>query len=225
MFAIFFHESMNPFYQTISSFPTVIYTFLLLLCVFYWCVAALGLVDLDLLDMDFDGDIDAADSVAAQTGLAGLLLKFGLGGVPLTITISILSLVGWLISYYASYYASQYLPTTLLNFVASILIFVGSTFASILITAQIIKPIRSFMAKLDVDETKHILGQTVIVRSLVVTKERGEATLNDGGAGLLLHVRATGNSEFQKGDEVVVIEQLNNSNLYRVIAKSEFSGA
>jgi hypothetical protein len=48
--------------------------------------------------------------------------------------------------------------------------------------------------------------------------------MNDGGAGLLLNVRASAGSEFYKGDEVVVIEQLNENNLYRVIAKSEFEG-
>ena len=48
--------------------------------------------------------------------------------------------------------------------------------------------------------------------------------MNDGGAGLLLQIRATGDDEFAKGDEVVVIEQNKEKNLFRVIAKSEFSG-
>ena len=224
MFAIFFHESMTPFHQTVTSFPTVVYTLLLLICMLYWIVAVLGLVDLDVLDMDYDGDIDAADSVEAQSGIAGLLFKFGLGGVPLTITISIISLIGWLLCYYASYFAGQIIPTKLLNILASIGIFVAATYLSILITAQIIKPIRKLFAKLEIDETKHILGQTVIVRSAVVNKDRGEAFMNDGGAGLLLNVRATGEDEFNKGDEVVIIEKLDDANLYRVIAKSEFSG-
>jgi hypothetical protein len=224
MFAIFFHESMNPFHQTVTSFPTVVYTLLLIICLLYWIVAVLGLVDLDVLDMDYDGDIDAADSVEAQSGIAGLLLKFGLGGVPLTITISIISLIGWLLCYYASYFASQIIPSKLLNILASIGIFVAATYFSVLITAQIIKPIRTLFAKLEIDETKHILGQSVIVRSAVVNKDRGEAIMNDGGAGLLLNVRATGNDEFNKGDEVVVIEKLDDANLYRVVAKSEFSG-
>ena len=86
-----------------------------------------------------------------------------------------------------------------------------------------IKPIRSLFKKLEADETKHILGQVVIVRSGTVNKNRGEALMNDGGAGLLLQIRATGNDEFVKGDEVVVIEQNKEKNLFRVIAKSEFN--
>jgi len=224
MFAVFFHESMNPFHQTVTSFPTVIYTLLLVICVLYWAVAVLGLVEIDVLDMDYDGDIDSFDSAEAQTGLAGLLLKFGLGGVPLTITISILSLFGWLLCYYASYFVSKYLSSTLLNLVASVVIFILATYLSVLVTAQVIKPIRKLFARLNVNETKHILGQIVVVRSSIVDQQRGEAFMNDGGAGLLLNVRTTGDEKFTKGEEVVVIEKLDSSNLYRVIAKSEFSG-
>jgi len=225
MFAIFFHESMNPFHQTVMSFPTVIFTVLLIICLLYWLVAVLGLVDLDVLDVDLDGDIDSADSLEAQNGIAGLLLKFGLGGVPLTITVTSIALFGWLISYYASFFIKPLVPTSILKIATSVGILCAASFLAILITAQVIKPIRSLFAKLNIDETKHIIGQVVTVRSSIVNKDRGEAMMNDGGAGLLLHIRASGDDEHQKGDEVVVIEQLSNNNLYRVISKSEFDGS
>ena len=76
---------------------------------------------------------------------------------------------------------------------------------------------------LNVDEKIHIIGQTAVVRSSHVTDSSGEALLNDGGAGILLNVRtASKNQTFSKGDEVVVIEKLNEKNLYRVISKYEF---
>ena len=208
-----------------TSFPTIIYSAILLFCVFYWAIAMLGMVDIDFLDLDLDGDIDISEGADAQHALAGLLLKLGLYGVPLTIILTILSLVGWFLCYYTSYFLTPILDSSaLIKYPAGIGIFVVATYISALITGQIIKPIRTFFAKLDVDEIKHVVGQTVIVRSAVVTHERGEAFLNDGGAGILLNIRATGNDEFKKGDEVVLIEQLNKQNIYRVIAKSEFSG-
>lgn len=223
MFAILLHENMNPFYQTITSFPTVIFTGLLLFCLLYWLVAMLGMVDIDFLDLDLDGDVDVADA-DAQHALAGLLLKLGLHGVPMTIILTILSLIGWLISYYASYFTAALLPEGILRIAAGIPTFLVSSYVAALITGQIIKPFRTMFAKLDVDETKHMLGQTVVVRSAVVTSERGEAFMNDGGAGLILNVRASGDDQFKKGDELVLIEKLNEQNLYRVVDKSEFNG-
>ncbi len=224
MFAVFFHESMNPFHQTVTSFPTVIYTVLLIICALYWVIAVLGLVDLEVLDIDMDGDIDAADSIEAQTGIAGVLFKLGLNGVPLTIVLTIIAIVGWILCYYSIYFGAALIPDFWpIELAYELVILVVVTFATVMLTAQIIKPIRSLFSKLEADETKHILGQVVIVRSGVVNKYRGEALMNDGGAGLLLQIRATGDDEFVKGDEVVVIEQNKERNLFRVIAKSEFS--
>lgn len=224
MFAIFFHESMNPFHQTVTSFPTVIYTVLLALCALYWIVAVLGLVDIELLDIDMDGDIDATDSIEAQTGIAGLIYKLGLNGVPLTLVVSIIAIVGWLVCFYAVYFGSSFIPEFWpIEIAIELAILIAGTYVTILLTAQIIKPIRSLFKKLDTDETKHIVGQVVVVRSGVVNKDRGEAIMNDGGAGLILQIRATGEEEFRKDDEVVVIEQNKEKNLFRVIAKSDFS--
>ena len=224
MFAIFFHESMNPFHQTVTSFPTVIYTLLLIICALYWIIAVLGLVDLEVLDLDMDGDIDASDSIEAQNGIAGILFKLGLNGVPLTIVLTVIAIIGWILCYYAIYFGGALIPDFWpIELAYELVIFVAATFITIMLTAQVIKPIRSLFKRLEADETKHILGQVVVVRSGVANKDRGEALMNDGGAGLLLQIRATGGDEFVKGDEVVVIEQNKEKNLFRVIAKSEFS--
>lgn len=225
MFAIFVHESMNPFHQTVTSFPTVIYTVLLIICALYWLVAVFGLVDLEILDIDMDGDIDAADSLEAQNGIAGLLFKLGLNGVPLTIVLTIIAIVGWMLCYYAVFFGGRFVPDFWpLELLFELVIFVAVSIFAVMLTAQIIKPIRALFKRLDADETKHILGQVVVVRSAVVNKQRGEALMEDGGAGLLLNIRATGDDEFVKGDEVVVIEQNKEKNLFRVIAKSDFTG-
>ena len=171
-----------------------------------------------------DGDVDAADSLEAQTGIAGVLLKLGLNGVPLTIVLTIIAIIGWITCYYSIYFGGALIPEFWpLKLACNLAIFICATAFTVLITAQVIKPIRSLFKKLEADETKHILGQVVIVRSGTVNKNRGEALMNDGGAGLLLQIRATGNDEFVKGDEVVVIEQNKEKNLFRVIAKSEFN--
>ena len=73
MFAIFLTEGMNPFYQNIASFPTVVFTFVLLLTLLYWLVAILGFVDIP--DPAFMG-FSAID--AEGDGLDVAFIEFGL---------------------------------------------------------------------------------------------------------------------------------------------------
>jgi len=224
MFAILFHESMEPFHQTVTSFPTVIFTTLLFVCIFYWAVAALGLVDIDFIDFDMDGDIDLDDSVEFQGSIAGLLMKLGLNGVPTTIIITVFTLTGWVLSYFISLFGLKLIPDLLVfELPFKIVVFAVVSIVSIFITALIIRPFRKFFQDMDVDETKHIVGQEVVIRSSTVNNKFGEAIMNDGGAGLLLSVRTRGSDEFKKGDEVVVIEHIKSNNTYIVISKSEFN--
>ena len=224
MFAMLLHENMDPFYQTISSFPTVIFTGLLLFCILYWLIAVLGFIDLDFLDLDLDGDVNPSEGIDSQNALAGLVIKLGLHGVPFIVSLTILSLVAWLMSFYSTFFLFKVVPDGLIQYLVGIPILVAIFFAAAMITAVAIRPFRTLFARLDPDETKHIVGQIVVVRSAVVTNERGQGLMADGGADLVLDIRATSGTEFSKGDEVVIIEQLAASNTYRVISKTEFNG-
>jgi len=229
MFAILLSEGMNPFYQNISSFPTVVFTFFLLVTVLYWLVAVLGFVEIDVLDFDIPGAEDAigagANSELSNPDvLAGLMLRFGLHGVPVTIIISLISLIGWLVSYYTVHFLFGLVPDGLVRFVVGLPVLAASLYVGIMITAVLIKPLRPLFKKAQQQTVKHVLGQTALVRTSRVDKEFGEATLEDGGAGLILKVRATGDQVFNKGDRVVLLEYIDEENVYRVITEDEFTG-
>lgn len=230
MFAIFLNEKMDPFYQNISSFPTVIYTILLAVCAIYWAGAVLGFVDLDIIDLDLEGlDLDAADmnpdtTHATPDVLAGLLLRFGLVGVPVTISISILTLVGWLLCYYTVHFLFGFIPGSFLKFIAGIPVLFGTLYVSAKVTSVLIKPLRPLFEKATQETVKQVLGQTAIVRTSRVDNDFGEASLDDGGAGLILKIRTTGEDRFTKGDRVVIYEKLSEQNVYRVISEDEFVG-
>ena len=116
MFAILLSKGMDPFYQNISSFPTVIFTFVLAICVLYWLFAVFGAVDIDVLDIDgLDADGDLGNEETSANALAAVMLKFGLSGVPVTIMVSFLSLFGWLASYYIMHYLSPFIPAGMLH--------------------------------------------------------------------------------------------------------------
>ena len=226
MFAVLLSDGMDPFYQNISSFPTLIYTVLLVVCVIYWAGAVLGFIDLDIIDLDLDSfDTSGGDSTHATPDvLAGLMLRFGLNGVPVTVSISIVVLIGWLLCYYAVHFLFPLVPGRFLEFMVGIPVFLGSLYISARIAGVLIRPLRPLFQKATQETLKHVLGQTAVVRTSRVDNDFGEATLEDGGAGLILKVRTTGDDRFTKGDRVELYEHLDEQNVYRVISEEEFLG-
>ena len=220
---------MNEFLLTIVSFPTVFFTISLGVVVLYWLSATLGLVDIEVLDIDLpdmDGHLGANAQVEqgfAET-FAGFLLKLGLNGVPLTIIITFLTIFGWLVSYYLSYFFLALFGYGWLRYLVGLPIIVFSLYAGVVITAQLIKPIRKFFAKIDQHTEKKILGQVAIVRSSKVDDMSGEANFDDGGAGLIVKIRSFGEKTFVRGDKVVLLEYLPEQHMYRVISEDEFLG-
>jgi hypothetical protein len=222
MFAIFLSDKMDPFYQNIASFPTLFFTFILAACTVYWLVAVLGVVDLDILDLDIPEGDASTDTNSGANAVAGFLLKLGLNGVPLTIIISFLALFGWLICYFAVFFSFPLIPDGFLEYIVGLPILLGSLYISVLITAQIIKPLKPFFNSMHKNTVKHVLGQTAIVRSLRLDDSFGEVLLEDGGAGLIFKARAMNNEAFKKGDRVVLLEYVKEKHVYRVISEKEF---
>ncbi len=233
VFAILLTEAMNPFYQNISSFPTVFFTFFLALTTLYWLVAVLGLISIDILDFDFldiegadvSGDLDMGEATDLTNAnvLAGLMLRLGLNGVPVTIIISLISLFGWILSYYSVYLLFSLVPDGILQYLAGIPILLVSLYVAAMITAFVIKPLRPLFKKAHQTTEKYVLGQVAIVRTSRVDESFGEAVMADGGAGLILKIRSSSDSHFKKGDKVVLFEYVKETNVYRVISEQEFN--
>jgi hypothetical protein len=220
---------MSNLLLMISSFPTAIFTFVLGVAVLYWIFALFGFVEIDALDVDvpeLDGQmsLNAHGEHTFAEMFSGLLMKLGLNGVPLTIVISFIALAGWMISYYISLFSVTLFGHGWIRYITGIPIFFASLYAAVLITAQVIKPLRKFFAKAEQQIQKVILGQTAVVRSSRVDQDFGEAFLDDGGAGLILKVRTIGGTQFHHGDKVVLLEYDANKNSYRVISEEEFLG-
>jgi len=227
VFAILLSDKMDPFYQNIASFPTAFFTFFLALSMVYWCIAALGFVDVDVLDfdgIDVDGemDINADTSISSADVVAGLIMRLGLSGVPVTIIITLVSLIGWILCYYIVYAFLGWIPEGVLRYLVSLPIIVGCLYVAAVLTAVAVKPFRRLFVKLEQKTEKKVLGQTAIVRTMRVDNGFGEATLEDGGAGLIFKVRAVGDVTFKKGDCVVLLEYVKENNTYNVISEDEF---
>lgn len=208
-------ESFLVFITKISLYPTVIFTGLVMFVTLYWVVSLLGMTDMDTVEVGESGS-DVAN--LTSTGFfTGLMLKFGLYGVPLIIILSLISLIGWVLSYLYTSFLHQYFDSGLLYYVfgTGALIFV--LVISMWLTGIIISPIRKNIANIPKRNAASNLGKIAIVRTLSVTDKHGEAELHDGGAGLILKIRSDADASLLKqGDEVVLVEYLEAANTYRV---------
>ncbi|WP_440464844.1 hypothetical protein [Psychrobacter sp. ASPA161_6] len=210
-------ESFLIFITKISLYPTIVFTGLVMFVTLYWMVSLLGMADMDTVDI---GDASGEGSNLTSSGfVSGLLLKFGLYGVPLIVILSLISLIGWLLSYFYTSFLHQ-------NFDSGILYYLFGTGALIFVlvismwlTGIIISPIRNKIAKIPRRNAASNIGKIAVVRTLSVTDKHGEVELNDGGAGLILKIRSDVNDgSLKQGDRVMLVEYLEAANTYRVAA-------
>ncbi|NQZ21512.1 MAG: DUF1449 family protein [Colwellia sp.] len=218
---------MEQLLEVSSQFPTVIYSALLGIVVVYWMVGMLGLVDLGLaadadLDVDIDIDIDIDSDVDISVGgLTGLMLTFGLTGVPFTLVISIIILICWLISFYLQFYILTWLPDGwlyyLLGSVSSFIVFL----ISLPITAIVIRPLKGLFKSVEATESQHLVGNSATIATGTVTETFGQARLFNNGAEILLDVRCDPEHTLKNGDEVLLIEYLTEKHAYIVAPYSQ----
>ena len=212
---------MEQLLEVASQFPTVIYSTLLGVVVVYLLIGMLGLVDLGFsgdadLELDVGSDVDISVG-----GLTGLMLTFGLTGVPFTLVISIITIICWLISFYLQFYILNWLPDGwlyyLMGSIASFIIFV----ISLPLTAIVIRPLKGMFRSVEATESDHLVGNSATIVTGTVSETFGQARLFNNGAEMLLDVRCDPEHTLKKGDKVLLIEYLTEKYAYIVAPYSE----
>ncbi|MEU7046456.1 hypothetical protein AB0A77_36155 [Streptomyces varsoviensis] len=93
---------MHDFLAAALGFPAVVFSFALVVVVAYWLLVLVGGIDSDshghhdLSDGHGSGG-DGADG-SGHGGLTGLVAAVGLGGVPITVVLSLLTAVAWFLA-------------------------------------------------------------------------------------------------------------------------------
>lgn len=207
---------MNLFFQNSLAFPSIIFSALLIIISFYWLCAAFGLLDIDLFNIDSELDVDA-------TGFAGWLTKLGLAGIPVTIILTFFTLIGWFISYFTHYWIISTIETSFIYYLVGFVALIIISFISLNLTAVCLKPIRKKLMFRNKPKSVHqLIGKLAIVRSANVAENKGEAVLDDGGAGLILQIRAPEQENIKRGDSVVIISYDALTHSYQVVTEDEF---
>jgi hypothetical protein len=151
-----------------------------------------------------DGDGDGGDAHGDADGdgfFATMMSALKLRKVPLTVRLSLLSLFGWL----AAGLASLSIDTS--SWGVKIGVFFGAAIASILVTSLAIRPlVPIFDSKEAGNRDADLLGKIAVVTTGTVTASFGQASFDDGGAGLTLQVRADVPNNLKKGTRCVIID-------------------
>jgi len=88
-------------------------------------------------------------------------------------------------------------------------------------TSLLLRPVSRLLLRLRPPTEASILGRVAIVSTPIVDAAYGQATVDDGGAGLILQIRDE-RAGFKRGDRVVLIEYLNAQHAYRVVSEEQF---
>lgn len=220
---------MDQFLIHVTSYPTIIYTIILLVVLFFWLITVTGLFDFDMdLDLDIDVDIDPSNI----GGALGFLVTLGLTGVPITLVLSLLVLYSWticsisvsLLDFIDINMLDIDINTTLLMFMFNSFLLIMSGAIAIPLTAKTIKPLRKFFRIVNQGPTyKTLMGKSCRVRSSKVDQLFGQVECTKEGASLILNARAREGSEYHHGDIVVIIDYSKENNTYFVVSEQEFN--
>ena len=214
---------MQAFLQIALGFPTFIFGVLLLVMLLYWLIALAGMLEHDALDhwLHFDTHHDGWH---LGSELAGLLLKVGLGGIPLTVILTMLLLFSWLVSYVGAHFLQAPASWGLVQIAIGLAIMAAAVVVGFAITVVVLRPVRRLLQKVAPDDApKILLGRSGLVRSAMVSPTQGYGSVEDGGAGLNVQMR-TAAGELPRGTEIVLIERLAAANAWLVVSKDEFEG-
>jgi hypothetical protein len=201
----------------------VVFTVLLLLTGLYWITVIIGVLDINLFDIDLpdsgleaDVDVDAdADLDVGGGGMFRSILHFFyVGEVPTMILVSILILSLWTFSMLGNHYLN---PGGSLLVAAPI--FLVNLIASAFVMKLCAVPLRRLYTMLNKDYNApgDVIGRICKVKTTRVAKEKmGQAEVPTKGAPIVLNVLSQDNHEFKRGEEAVVVAKDSEKGTYTI---------
>jgi hypothetical protein len=222
---------MTEFLAAILAFPTVLFTIPLGVVVGYWLIVMVGAVGVDLLDGDIgdfalgakagsieggvkgaveggakaavEGGAKAAMEGGAKAG-ASFLEVLGFGGVPVTVSVSFVVFLSWLMSLAFAHPAKEalgFLPGALVSGgLAALCLAVGLVLAGLAV-----RPLRPMFAVQHAPRRSELMGRVCVIASGNVDGKFGHATFEDGGAGLLLNVVCDKDNQLTRGEKALIL--------------------
>ena len=171
------------------SFPTVVFTFLLVVCVLWW------LASMVLGGLDSDVDVEGGEGLADQLGLTAM---------PLPLALSILALGGWLTSALLHGLVGDSARSLAIG--ASIGVYAGAIVVGLGLVKLLSGPVGTLFATEPAPKRRQAVGSICKVRTLEVSERSGDAEVITGPIkGSVVAVRAA-DGRFHRGDLALIVD-------------------
>jgi hypothetical protein len=220
---------LNELVVASLQFPTVVFTIALGIVIVYWLFVLLGALDIDLLGGDVDVDVSGAAKGVGDvlTGGAkggaeafhaggdaggdlggdadgdldggGLWHVLGLGDVPVTISVSLITLLAWVGSLLAMHALGIGGWLTLVVLVVAVVV-------ALPIAALLVRPLAPVFAVQEGKTNAEYVGCVCTITTGRVDDRFGQAMVEDGGTVLEIAVRCDRPGQLTRGDRALIIE-------------------
>ena len=216
---------MTELVEASLQFPTVVFTIALGVVLVYWLFVLVGALDIDLLGGDVDADVSGAakgigealtggakaggealhagadaDASAEVDADGGIWQGLGLGDVPVTISVSLITLLSWAGSLAVMHYlagGAGWLRAVVL--VAAIIV-------ALPIAALLVRPLAPVFAVREGKSNADYVGHACTITTGSVDDKFGQATIEDGGTVLVIAVRCDRAGTLARGDKALIID-------------------
>lgn len=198
---------MGEFVDAALSFPAVLFTFMLAVVVLYWLLVLLGTLDIDLGGGD-DGSDDGDD---------GFLDGIGLGGVPVTVTLSVLIVVAWFVSLVGAVVLAAFDLVTFVHVLLGIGVLFAALVAGLLVARLVALPMRKLYVSGPEASRSDFVGRECVIRTGRVSADFGQAEVTAvDGSSAIIQVRQTGEHELFSGRRALIFDYDNDGEFFWV---------
>jgi hypothetical protein len=188
---------MSDFVGVAFGFPTALFSVLLIVVILYWIVVLFGGLDHDTVD----GHVGhlGHDHGHGHGHDGGVLSAIGLGGVPVTISFSLLVLVGWFVSLVGA--------ALLHGGIAPVLVLVVALVVAWAVTRLLIVPLRRVFVSAEPPSRNDFVGRPCVIRTSTVTLDFGQAEVHAiDGSSAIVDVRQTGDDGLRAGSTAFIYD-------------------
>ncbi|MEV6104018.1 hypothetical protein AB0M28_04765 [Streptomyces sp. NPDC051940] len=207
---------MGAFVEAAFAFPAVVFSFALIVVVAYWLFAAISGGLGEVLDAEAPGDV-AADAGGDAGGFFGLTAALGLGGIPLTVAVSLVIAVAWFVSLTAVVLIDGLGLGGLLAWMAGVAGLVAASVAGWGATWLVARPLRRLTGSAPAASRFDFVGLVCTVRTGAVGPDFGQAEVTAGdGSSAIVQVRAEPDTGLAAGASALIFDYDAEGEFFRI---------